>query len=136
MNESYELIGRILSHLQARGLRRTDLWLVDLYGGTLPDGDAEEHELLFGDVMNWLIKEGAVTIIEEIPGTTDESGFMGTQLTSRGLAMMQTPTGGELPKPTIQETIATPDASLGASTYVKIGSLFGGLLGGFTKSIS
>ncbi|MCY0094597.1 hypothetical protein [Hoeflea ulvae] len=85
--------------------------------------------------MTWLEKEGAITFQEQIAGTAGESGFGGVQLTSLGLTLLSSDTGEELPGATIKETLSR-DTSLAPTIYTKIGALFGGLLGGFTKTIS
>lgn len=136
MDESLELIGRVLEHLHKKGLRRVDFWLADLYGGQMPEGEWADFDSHFSDVMHWLERENAIAFQDEITGTVGESGFISVQLTSRGLALLKAPTGDALPKPSIEETVARGGDSLAPSMYVKIGSAVGGLLGGFTKAIS
>lgn len=133
--QSFEIVGRILSKLAGGGLRRIDLWPVDLFELHYLDEEWVELDQHFYDVMTWLEKEGAITFQEQIAGTVGESGFGGVQLTSLGIKLLSSDTGEELPGGTIKETLSQ-DASLAPTIYTKIGALFGGLLGGFTKTIS
>lgn len=133
--QSFEIVGRILSKLAGGGLRRIDLWPVDLFEQHYLDEGWIELDEHFFDVMTWLMKEGAITYQEEIPGTAGESGFGGVQLTSLGIKLLSFNTGEELPGATINETLSQ-DVTLAPPIYTKIGALVGGFLGGFTKTIS
>jgi len=132
---SFEIVGRILSRLAKGGLRRTDLWPVDLFELNYLDEEWPEIDEHFYDVMTWLEKERAITYQEQLSGTAGESGFGGVQLTSLGVTLLNSDTGEELPRSSIQETLAV-DKSLAPTVYTKIGALFGGLLGAYTKTIS
>lgn len=132
---SFEIVGRILSKLASGGLRRVDLWPVDLFELHYLDDEWPALDEHFYDVMTWLEKEGAITFQEQLSGTVGESGFGGAQLTSLGITLLNSETGEELPGANIKETLSN-DNSLAPSIYTKIGALFGGLLGGLAKTIS
>lgn len=137
MDYHYETIGRVLSHLVGQGLGRVDLDPSDAFeimAHTI--GDEDEVLKTFSDVLHWMHDEGLIRTTS-IQGLTDTAyAFNGVQLTSRGIAIVQAkPNDPELGE-SIERTVAQARGNLEASFFTKAGSFVGGLLGGFTKSIS
>ena len=126
------MIGRILAKLILGGLSRQTVSWKDVKQPQ-PDGTGDLR--YFVDVMHWLQNEGIITYHKAVTLTGD---FKLVQLTSKGLAAVENGTYGEGAEPTSIRAIveSTPDDGLTSPTYGKIGSLIGGMLGGFTKSIS
>ncbi|GLS34505.1 hypothetical protein GCM10010869_00930 [Mesorhizobium tianshanense] len=123
--ESYEIIGRILAKTILGGLRRQELEAKDV----MPDANTEKR-YHFADVVSWLHAEGL--IISQ--GAYVGGGYLGVQLTSKGIAAIETGTFNGASGSIRQAVEAKPEGSLGAETYGKIGSFVGGLLGGFAQS--
>jgi hypothetical protein len=132
----YQTIGRVLAHLVDRGLRRVDLDSEDaMVIMTERWGDEEEVVAVFADVLQWMIAERLIraSSVAEYDGGYD---FIGVQLTSRGISVIQADLDDAKPGETIERTIAKRGAAgLDAPTYTKIGSFVGGFMGGFTKSM-
>ncbi|RVC78057.1 MAG: hypothetical protein EOS58_06235 [Mesorhizobium sp.] len=123
LNDSYEVIGRILAKLILNGLRRQRLEPNHVMENV--DSDATHH---FVDVMEWLRNEGLVTSQAQY---TDGSYF-GAQLTAKGIAAVER--GSFDGSTSIRETVEAKPGGLTSDSYGKIGSLIGGLIGGFAQS--
>jgi hypothetical protein len=136
LDKLFEVIGRIFVTLLRGGLRKQDLE----YGALWRNLSSSEQELyqdlydfarLFNDTVMWMEREQLIrfdTMISDSPA----SRFFGVQLTSHGLAIAIEPNGDQ--RETIQKQAARGELS--TSVYTNIGSIVGGMLGGFTKSIS
>ncbi len=127
LGRSYELIGRILAMLVLSGLRGQHLSPKQFEAA---DRDDFLH---FMDVMRWLRNEGLVTTGEPLLNGT----FPSVQLTARGIAAVEVGQFDAAAGRSVRETVESkPEGGLPADTYSKIGSFVGGLLGGFTQSVS
>ncbi|KQU91348.1 hypothetical protein ASD99_21965 [Mesorhizobium sp. Root695] len=129
LDESYELIGRILAKLVLGGLRSQEIEARDVMPQEAAIEGGSQHFLA---ATHWLRLEGLITA----GGIYSDGRAWGVQLTSKGVAAIEKGTFNG-PKASIRETVESkPDGSLGPDTYGKIGSFVGGLLGGFTQSAS
>ncbi|MCV0396985.1 MAG: hypothetical protein K5872_08745 [Rhizobiaceae bacterium] len=128
LEKSYELVGRILATLLLSGLRARTIAPAD-FG--LSEG--RDDLLHFVDVVNWLQREGMISA-----GTPLLNGtFPNAQLTARGIAAVEAESFNKAGHASVRKAVeAKPDGKLQADTYSKIGSFVGGLLGGFTQSVS
>lgn len=126
LDQSYELIGRILAKLILAGLRRQDLKASDVVEGKVSFDDRRH----FDDVVSWLLVEGLVTRTSLFTDGT----YRGLQLTSKGIATIEKGSFRETGGSVRQAVEAKPEGGLGPDTYGKIGSFVGGLLGGFAQS--
>lgn len=127
--ESEEMVAKILNYLAQRGVRLTDVSVLEL--GYPKDN---KLEVLFANAINWLINEGVVRqrALHEIQGGTQhESVARNCVLTSKGFALLSKPFKGSLTL-----GAAVRETAEGGPGYSNIGELLGGLLGGFTKTIS
>ncbi|TPN80644.1 hypothetical protein FJ987_01010 [Mesorhizobium sp. CU2] len=125
LSDSYEVIGRILAKLILNGLRRQELEAKHVFSEQYPTGDDVHH---FVDVMEWLRAEGLVTVLSQnIAG-----GYFGAQLTAKGIAAIEK--GAFNGSTSIREAVEGKPGGLSAESYGKIGSLIGGLIGGFAQS--
>ncbi|TAV18922.1 hypothetical protein [Rhizobium ruizarguesonis] len=136
MDNHYEIMGRILAHLIKVGLRRVEFTEDDAYK-ILSNGIETDEDLpvIFADILRWMLEENLIRS-GRIHLMMDSSYiFQDVQLTSRGIAAVQAkPTDPSLGE-SVEETVAGND-ELDASTYTKIGSFVGGLMGGFTQALS
>jgi hypothetical protein len=136
MQYHYETMGRILSHLVNQGLSRVDFEPSDAMDiMTERRGSEEEVLKTFTDVLHWMHDEDLIRVssLNEYEG-----GFslLGVQLTSKGIAIIQTETKDAELGDTIERKVAEHDGEFDSSIYAKIGELVGSLAGSFTKSIS
>lgn len=127
LDESYELIGRILAKLVLGGLRRQEIEARDVMPLDAVIQDGSQHFLA---ATHWLRSEGLITA----GGIYSDGRAWGVQLTSKGIGAIEKGTFNG-PEASIRETVESkPDGGLGSDTYGKIGSFVGGLLGGFSQS--
>ena len=127
--ESEEMIAKVVGFLAERGVRYTDVSALAL---GYPAGN--EVDQLFSDSINWLKSENIVrqkSLHEVQGGSSHELVAKSCVLTSHGFALLAAPFDGEL---TLGAAVKQT-ASNGAG-FANAGSFFGGILGGFTKSIS
>jgi hypothetical protein len=133
----YETLGRVLAHLVNQGLSRVDLESSDAMEiMTHRIGDEEEVLSTFADVVRWMEAEGLIRITEALEFLGGGFAFTGVQLTSKGIAVVQSKPEGDETSETIAEKVAGKPGELDPPSYTKIGAFVGGLLGGFTKSIT
>lgn len=119
------MISRIVARLAEQGVARRDLKVVELeYEPT------RENALLFIDAMKWLHDEGVVRLSEGHAFTQDGTAQR-VCLTSYGYALLAQRFDGSM---TLAVAIQKTNAS--GSGFSGLGDLVGGILGGFTKSIS
>ncbi|MDK3075111.1 hypothetical protein QO034_18645 [Sedimentitalea sp. JM2-8] len=127
--QSEHMVSSIVSKLAARGVRRTELTLSELgYENN------EENTDLFIDAVKWLESEGIIRSGEKYDfyaNSKNETVASGFTVTSFGFALLQQPFDGNLTLGAAIEKVRSD-----GSGYSKIGDLVGGLLGGFTKTIS
>ncbi len=99
-------------------------------------GGEEEVLATFNDALYWMLDEGLIRVANKSETLGGTLLLVGVQLTSKGIAVIQT----KIDDPEIGESIerAATEAKGGLepSHYTNIGSFVGGILGGFTKSIS
>lgn len=133
-----EVVAAILNALASNGLKRQEFSSVEFYE-KLPHialSHAEFAEIFF-DIMQWLRDEGFIRFEQSSGGTEeDEVCFYGCAPTSLCLSVLNRPIESLGGRSGRQVLSANSSGEITASTWVKAGSLFGGLLGGFTKSIS
>lgn len=128
-------IWREYSHLVQHGLRRVDFEDSDALEIMVDTrGDEEEVVQTFADVLHWMKNEGLIRVgtIQEFDGGY---AFSGVQLTSKGVAAIQAkPNDADLGE-SIEKKVSEK-GDLDASTYTKIGSFVGGLIGGATQALA
>ncbi|CTQ42698.1 hypothetical protein [Roseibium aggregatum] len=137
LDKHQEIIGRMMKGLVDSGLEKIGFGdhMALEFLGLNTDQDAPKNSEI-ADVVSWMISEG---LIRSDAGP-DQSywrmggGFLfpGLQLTSKGLAALDVIRSQE---EKLSHQIDKPKGELSPATYTKLGSLIGGILGGFTKSI-
>lgn len=129
LEESEEIIAKIVAHLAKAGVRQTDLSTIILGYENNPASTQ-----LFINALRWLKDEGIVrqhALNATRGGTQHETVATNCVLTSLGFALLAEPFRGELSLGSaVKNTVES------GSGYSNTGSFFGGILGGFTKSIS
>lgn len=128
-----QIIGAVLNRLLQSGVARISLSIdefsEDLKKAGYPDKfDAND---LFVDIAVWLSAEGIVRYGGLSEGTNGEAVVDDCHITAKGIHLLNSKLevlGGK--------SAAEVLSSDSPSNHVKIGSLIGGILGGFTKSIS
>lgn len=150
---SQQMIGFLMSKLIKNGTRKCEINPVELFideefdavrhdpfnteaRSTVVEPDPKQLglQLLCGDTMDWLIKEG----LARADGQTDTIGghsyFRGVHLTAKGMTLAGQPNqeifGGRNAIETIDENPNNSDL------YQNLGSFFGSAIAGFTKGIS
>lgn len=128
----------ILRKLLAAGIVKSEL-SVDLF---LPDireaGYPEpiDSDGLFRDLMSWLEAEGVIRFGQVVDGGSGSDLFCAVVITGLGMSLLGKKIeafGGASAADAIMEA---KDKNASASQLVKFGGLIGGIIGGFTKSIS
>lgn len=131
----YETIGRVLDHLVSNGLRRLDFEAADAMDVmTHRIGDEVDVLATFNDVLHWMLGEGLIrcTSVQDCEYC---DYFNGVQLTSKGIAIIQTNAPIDGLDANVQDTLTQADmGSLSSDVYQKIGSFVGGAAGGFLQS--
>lgn len=133
----YETIGRILAFLVEKGLRRIDLDESNAMEiMTERWGSEEEVTATFADSLYWMYSEGLIHVGKISFDFSYSYNFNGVQLSSKGIAVIkQNPNDPSLGG-SIEKKLKENSGDLDPSVYQKIGSFVGGVLGGFTQSIS
>jgi hypothetical protein len=125
LKASERMIAAIVSCFAERGVARRDLSLDDL------DLGASDEPDLFFDALQWLEIEGIIYSTEEHKFLLGETVAFGFALTSHGFQLLGQKLEGELTLGT-----AVKEVSEGRRSFAGAGDFIGGILGGFTKSIS
>jgi hypothetical protein len=125
----------MLDHLLAAGMGRVDIRSSDASRILKTEAD-KDLQKGFADVIIWMINEGLIRNGNLTQTLDGNSFFMGVQLTSRGLAILNQERIGAESQKSIEKTLEDGKGELAPSVYVKIGAAIGGALGGFTKAIS
>lgn len=129
LRSSEEFVAKIVEFLAKRGVSKIDFSVVDL--GYERSNDLDVH---FVYALKWLKDEGIVrsnAYHEFVGGTEHEQVAQDFVLTSLGFALLAKPFDGDL---TLGAVIKrTNEAGRSFSTT---GDFFGGILGGFTKSLA
>ncbi len=125
LQKSERTIALILSLLMERGIQ---------HGIVNFSKEIDDHELMpfIGPCFRWLVSEGIVSAVNYAE-TKDSFGVVSPSLTSNGFRALGQPISvGEN-----ERTLAylVEDVSKSGRSYSEFGDFFGGLLGGFTKSI-
>jgi len=134
LDRHLEMVGRTLALLVANGLARVDLSTEDA-SIILKMDDSTELRAEFGNIIYWMISEGLVREGQNYSILDDDITFCDIQLTSRGLAVLQS----RLPDTDISiadRLSEDKNGSLTGENYAKLDSLVGGILGGFAQSFS
>ena len=133
----YETMGRILAHLVENGLTRVNIETTDaMVIMTEKRGDEEAVYKTFADVFHWMSEEGLIRHGKTYDTHNQGFCFLGVQLTSLGLAVINTKITNSEIGATIEQTITQkPEGGLSSETYGKIGSLVGGIIGGAAQSL-
>jgi hypothetical protein len=125
--KSEVVIAKILKLLMETGLKDTTVSFrsLDL---------ADEYEPFFQTCFIWLIDEGLIRSKTNIDSVSSAFHSYGPVLTSRGFAVL----GKQIEVNGAKMTIATAidQTSRGQKSATFVGDFVGGMLGGFTKSIS
>lgn len=127
--KSEHIVAAIVAHLAERGVQRTNFSVEDV-GLEL----TEDNDKLFSDALRWLSDEGIIRSNERydtVDGTENETIAIAFTLTSFGFDLLQNRFEGDL-----KLGAAIQQAKDGSGGYSNIGDLIGGILGGFTKTIS
>lgn len=126
IQKSELVISRILSLLMKWGIQECDLKFAEL---NLDD----EYAPFFFPCIEWLVDEGVIRVAE-INRYTDGTGkVVRPVLTSFGMVILGRSV--ELEGGSISLSKAVREVSEQGRSFSQIGGFFGGLLGGFTKSM-
>ncbi len=130
LEKSELVISRILSLLMEWGIQESRLEFSEL------ELDATEFGSFFWPCIEWLVAEGVVRTEthHRTLGSVHSGEVLNPVLTSYGLKLL----GQRLSVGQEQEQLAdrVKQVSKSGTNYSGIGDLVGGILGGFTKSIS
>jgi hypothetical protein len=132
------IVAAILRHLLKGGISRADLTVDQFRPDIRAAGYPEpaDFEGMFSDIMIWLRDEGIIRVGQLIGSGEGEEFFKDCVITGRGMDMLRRKAdvlGGRTAADVI---MSTEDQSASAPQLVKLGGLIGGVLGGFTKSVS
>jgi hypothetical protein len=132
-----EVAAEILNALASKGLKRQELSSKVFYEklSHIAISPAEFAEVFY-DTAQWLRDEGYIRFEQTSFGTEDEECLYGCVPTSLCLAVLDKRIESLGDRSGREVLRANNSGEITASMWVKAGSLFGGLLGGFTKSIS
>lgn len=131
-----ELRGLLLAGLLKGGVRRANHSSEDFHPAFTADiAEIEDFDSLFYDMLLWLKAEGYVRFEAVYDGTNGETCVAGLQATAKAIKMLdqRVPETGATARDLLRPT---GDSSLDAENYGKIGSFFGGFVGGFIASVS
>ncbi len=135
MEKDQEAIGRVLQFLLEGGLgtRGFDSYRDGL--NLLQMDNVKEATKVLDDVLKWMLDERLIRAMNVSRTLAHGTTYIGVQLTSKGIAALQVRSAPD--EKTVVETLSDNKKSdLAPSTYVKIGALFGGFVGGTIKAIS
>lgn len=130
-----ELRGLLLAGLLKGGVRRVGHSSEDFHAAFATDiPEIEDFDSLFYDMLLWLKAEGYVRFETVYDGTNGETCVAGLQATSKAIKLLdqQVPDTGASARELLRPTGNT---GLDAENYGKIGSFFGGFVGGFAASV-
>lgn len=128
----------ILRRLLSGGITRATLSVDDFRSDCREAGYPEPADLegLFDDLMAWLRDEGVIRFETAYQGTDGETIFEGCVITGYGIGLLRRKADvfdGRSPA----DVIMTSKSDGGpVAPYVKYGGLLGGVIGGFTKTLS
>ncbi|WP_074948007.1 hypothetical protein [Paracoccus halophilus] len=127
LQKSEAVIARILTHLAENGLKTSDLGATEI-------GLDDELQSFFEYCARWLSSEGIIRVGTVVSGTEPgEVYFLDSVITAYGFQLLSQ--GVSLGGKEKSLGAAVKEVSSGKS-YSSLGDLIGGILGGFTKSIS
>ena len=130
LSRSEEMVAKVVAFLADGGVRQRDLNVGDL-GYT----ESQDNSRLFKDALVWLLNEGVIAsgFEDKRNQFRNSNPFTARQffLTSKGYNLLSAKFEGEL---TLGAAIRNAQNS--GSGYANAGTFFGGILGGFTKSVS
>lgn len=121
--------------LRNGGLRRTDLSWVEFPEVRPALVSSNDFEEMFSDTIFWLRDEGYIRVGDSYGGTENESRFPDCVLTAACLVALNQKIEA-LDGASGRDILLSNSGGTPAGSYTKAGSLLGGILGGFTKSIS
>lgn len=127
IEKSEVVIARILSKVLEFGLQDAGLEFKELELG-------DSYAPFFSTCVDWLVAEGLIRVGTHIKTKDGECFLAGITLTSHGFAVL----GQEISGTDRGETVAdaVKQVTDSGAGYSGVGDFIGGLLGGFTKSIS
>jgi hypothetical protein len=124
--KSEVVIAKILEKIMEFGLQNADLEYSEL------ELD-ESYRPFFTTCCDWLIDEGLIRTVKHVKFLNNTSELYGVVLTSYGFAVLGQKIAGLDKEIAVSEAVKqVADNKAGLSQY---GDFFGGLLGGFTKSL-
>jgi hypothetical protein len=131
-----QVVAAMLREMLKLGVKRTEWGTEDFSVAMADAGYAEfEHDSLFNDLMLWLQAEGIIRFSSSYDDGVGGSNYCDCVLTGHGMNVLQTRSsilGGRTPAQALMDR----DTGAQAGQYVRLGGLLGGVIGGFTKSIS
>lgn len=127
LQKSEKLIADILLKLAENGVRKTNIGTPGFWAKpTVPDAD------FFENAIEWLVSDGVIQSEGIMTGSEGPHElYSECVLTSYGFKVLERDFGGDGTK----LAVAIKNTSEGGRSYANIGDLFGGILGGFTKSM-
>ncbi|MEH6390722.1 MAG: hypothetical protein V7763_03605 [Sulfitobacter sp.] len=126
LSASEKMIVAIISTLAQRGVLRKDIIREDL---NLSDEHKDAD--LFVDAVSWLSNEGVIHSSYEHKFLLSGDAALGFTLTSKGYQLLESDFQGTL---TLGRAIKQVNET--GKSFTNAGDFVGGILGGFTKSIS
>jgi hypothetical protein len=132
------IVAAILRRLLKGGISRADLSVGEFRPDIRAAGYPEpaDFEGLFSDIIDWLRDEGMIRIGQISEDDNGNDFFINCVITGHGMEVLRRKVD-ILDGATAADVImSTKDHDASASQLVKIGGLIGGVIGGFTKSVS
>ncbi|MCT4333671.1 hypothetical protein MU516_12425 [Paracoccus sp. YLB-12] len=127
LDDSKTIIARIIANLEDNGVIATALHVSDFYSDY-----TSEDALLFSSAISWLAAENVIRFRgEPIPDDADDTNHYSAVLTSFGFLALERELSSAL---TLRDQLK--EARAGARNWASVGDLVGGILGGFSKTIS
>ena len=127
IEKSEVVVASILAKVLQYGLQNANLEFDDL-------NLENEYASFFPTSIDWLVSEGLIRVESHQTMLNGSSTALGITLTSRGFAAMGQKingTAGEIVVSDVVKQVAESTAG-----YTGLGDFIGGILGGFTKSMS
>jgi hypothetical protein len=133
-----ELVAALLTRLLENGIRPTMIGVADFSDTFKSVGYPLDYDFdgLLEDIVNWLRDEAIIRFKDIIQGTEGELLIHDCVITAYGIKLLQSKSDLLDGKTPAEVLVENKRGDAAASGFVKAGSLLGGILGGFTKSIS
>jgi hypothetical protein len=132
------VVAAILRELLMNGILRVELGVdqfrEDIRNAGYPEG--ADFERLFSDMVIWLRDEGVIRFGQITDDGNGGDYFIDCVLTGSGMDLLRRKADVFGGMSAAEVIMSPPDKNASAAQLAKLGSLIGGVIGGFTKSIA